>query len=93
MKKIFSIVSVAAVMVACNSNPQPGVGNANVISTPATGVTITDTTGLAEFQAWKAQKNYAAATTVVYVPVQKAASRSTRSTATSAKRKTNYGSA
>ena len=92
MKRILSIVGVTAVMAACNSNPQPGVGNTNVAAAPTSVVTLTDTTGLAEFQAWKAQKTYAAANTVVYVPVQKAATRSTRSTAT-AKRKTNYGSA
>lgn len=54
MKKALSVITIAAVMAACNSNPQPGIGNANV-----SAVKNIDTTGLAEYQAWKAAKEQA----------------------------------
>ena len=49
MKRILSVATIAVVMVACNPNPQPG--QVNVAPTTP----LTDTIGLAEYQAWKAQ--------------------------------------
>ena len=46
MKKSFYVVAIASVMVACKHNPQ-----ANQVQPVVTN----DTTGLAQFQAWKAQ--------------------------------------
>ena len=54
MKKTLSVITIAAVMAACNSNPQQGIGNANV-----SALKTSDTAGLAEYQAWKAQKDMA----------------------------------
>lgn len=54
MKQTLSVITIAAVMAACNSNPQQGIGNANV-----SAVKVSDTIGLAEYQAWKAQKDVA----------------------------------
>jgi hypothetical protein len=54
MKKTLSVVAIAAVMVACNSNPQQqGIGAA------ASVVSAADTAGLAEYKAWKTQKDLA----------------------------------
>jgi hypothetical protein len=52
MKKILTFISGAALLAACNSNPD----TAGVVKpTNAPGVTIlADTSGLSEFQAWKA---------------------------------------
>jgi len=52
MKKILSFISGAAILAACNTNP-----NTQAVVKPANapGVTIlADTSGLSEFQAWKA---------------------------------------
>jgi len=54
MKKALTVITIAAVMAACNSNPEPGVGHANVAA-----VKVSDTVGLAEYQVWKAQKEMA----------------------------------
>ena len=52
MKKTLSVFTIAAVMAACNSNPQKqGVG--------AAGVSAPDTAGLSEYKAWKTQKEMA----------------------------------
>ncbi|MFN2458216.1 MAG: glycine zipper domain-containing protein [Chitinophagaceae bacterium] len=48
MKKILPAFTIAAVMAACNSNSKTGAEDATVISS-------SDTVGLSEFQAWKAQ--------------------------------------
>src|SRR5215211_855662 len=54
MKRIFSIVAIASIMVACNSKPKVDATNtANPV------VVLADTTGLAEYQAWKAQNELA----------------------------------
>lgn len=55
MKTTLSVITIAAVMAACNNNPQQGIGSANV-----SNVKTTDTVGFAEYQAWKAQKDIAA---------------------------------
>lgn len=47
MKKILGIVTIATFMVACNQTPKVDVQSANT--------TLPDTTGLAAFQAWRAQ--------------------------------------
>ena len=54
MKKTLSVISIAAVMAACNSNPKEGIGSASVSTLKAA-----DTAGLAEYQAWKTQKDLA----------------------------------
>jgi hypothetical protein len=54
MKKTLSVITIAAVMAACNSNPQQEIGSATVST-----VKVADTVGLAEYQAWKAQKDMA----------------------------------
>jgi L-cysteine desulfidase len=54
MKKALSIITIAAVVVACNSNPQQEIGDANVSAMKAI-----DTVGLAEYHTWKAQKDMA----------------------------------
>ena len=51
MKKIFSVVAIAAVMASCTSNP-----NANITAAPAQAPAAVDTTGLSQFQAWKRQQ-------------------------------------
>lgn len=54
MKKTLSVITIAIAMAACNSNPQQPIGNANVAASK-----VSDTVGLAEYQAWKAQKDMA----------------------------------
>ena len=51
MKKTLSVFTIAAVMVACNSNPSQ--------QKVASAVPAADTAGLAEFKAWKTQKDLA----------------------------------
>src|SRR5688500_19242814 len=51
MKTLLSFITVAAVVTACNSNPQ----TKQETSPPAANIImLKDTAGLAEFQAWKA---------------------------------------
>lgn len=52
MKRIIPVVALAASMVACNTNP-------NVDSAQKTIPPTIDTTGYAQFQAWKAQNELA----------------------------------
>ena len=87
MKAILSVITMAAVMTACNSNPK--TGTENIASTGAV-IMLKDTSGLAEFQAWKAYQadksfsevNHDAVTAAV--PVRKyAAARPSRSKSTS----------
>lgn len=73
MKKTLFVVTIAAVMAACNSNPQQEMGNAHV-----SALKSADTIGLAEYQAWKSQKDLAefseykqAKNTVVYTAPRK----------------------
>jgi hypothetical protein len=90
MKRILSVVTIAAVMAAsCNSSPT-AIAPASTVTTPAQ-----DTTGLAAFQAWKSMNelaamnqqfnqptvSYASApqTRVVYVPQQSTVRRSSSS--------------
>ena len=54
MKRTLSVIAIAAVMAACNNNPQQGMGNANV-----SPLKSADTVGLAEYQSWKTQKDLA----------------------------------
>ena len=54
MKRIIPVVAVAAMMTACNSTPKPAT------TTDNSKVVYMDTTGLAQFQAWKAQNELAA---------------------------------
>lgn len=51
MKKTLSVITVAAVMAACGSNPSQ---KQSVATIPAV-----DTAGLAEYKSWKAQKDMA----------------------------------
>ena len=51
MKKTLSVVAIAAVMAACNSNPQQQGTTASVANA--------DTAGLAAYKAWKIQKDLA----------------------------------
>jgi hypothetical protein len=51
MKTVLSFITIAAVVTACNSNPQTTQQN---LPAASTGIMLKDTTGLAEFQAWKA---------------------------------------
>jgi hypothetical protein len=53
MKKLFSVIGVAAVMASCNTTPD--VASATTTQAPQQTVTPLDTAGLAQFQAWKAQ--------------------------------------
>lgn len=88
MKKILSAVTLAAVMASCTSNP-----DANVATAPQ--ATTVDTSGFAQFQAYKRQQellrlqegNIPAATTApaaaVAAPVAKAPVRSTSTTSSS----------
>lgn len=82
MKKTLSVIAIAAVMAACNNNPQQGIGNANVST-----LRSADTVGLAEFQAWKSQKDLAefseykqAKNTVVYTAPRKVSTTSNAGT-------------
>lgn len=52
MKKTLSVITIAAVMVACNSNPQQQPMG-------AAGISASDTAGLSEYKAWKTQKEIA----------------------------------
>lgn len=56
MKKAIFMFTVAAVMVACNSNPKTEV---KVASSADSVRLAADTAGLAQFQAWKAQNERA----------------------------------
>ena len=51
MKTVLSFITIAAVVTACNSNPKTGEEN---ISSTGTVITVKDTAGLADYQAWKA---------------------------------------
>lgn len=88
MKKMLSIVTIAAFAVACNTTPQTA---GQTTSTPY-AAPAPDTAGLAQFQQWKAQNELSTAaqynanapqpqtqTIVKYVPVKS----STRSTSRS----------
>ena len=102
MKRLLSIFTVVAVMAAsCKSNTKTDADNAGTNNTKPE--VYTDTTGLAQFQAWKAQheladpKEYnqstattqpATKTVVKYVPISTSKSRSTASRS----RSTNSGS-
>jgi hypothetical protein len=52
MKKFFTILSVAAVMTACNTNP----GTLPVTAAPAVQPATADTAGLAKYNEWKTQQ-------------------------------------
>jgi hypothetical protein len=52
MKRIFSVITIAAFMAGCNPSP-------NTTVAPATTSATTDTTGFTQFQAWKAQNELA----------------------------------
>ena len=54
MKRMIPVVAVAALMTACNSTPRP------TTTTDNSKVVYMDTTGLSQFQAWKAQNELAA---------------------------------
>lgn len=87
MKKILSAVSLAAFMVACNPTPS---------TTPApatTQATRTDTVGLAQYQAWKAQNELAPNTSPYGVTGQSVANPPvTRYTTTTTHRSTSRSS-
>jgi hypothetical protein len=51
MKTVLSFITIAAVVTACNSNPQT---TQQTIPAEGTVIMLKDTSGLAEFQAWKA---------------------------------------
>jgi hypothetical protein len=56
MKKIFSIITVTAMMVACNTKKDTAAEKAAIIAAYEDSVRKTvDTAGLSEFQNWKAQ--------------------------------------
>jgi hypothetical protein len=55
MKRILSVVTIAAVVTACN--PGPRTEDAEVMSSQKT--VLADTVGLAEYQSWKAQNELA----------------------------------
>ena len=65
MKKIFSIVAIAAVMVACNRNPAATV----------------DAIELAEFKAWKAENEKVAAATALVAASKSSATTARRTAA------------
>jgi hypothetical protein len=50
MKTVLSVITIAAIVTACNTNPK--TANENIPS--ANIIMLKDTSGLAEFQAWKA---------------------------------------
>lgn len=91
MKNLISVLAIASVMVACNTNP-----NVNTTQQKAIPTTV-DTTGYAQFQSWKAQNeltnttsNNAAATTptkthtktvVKYYPVKESMNSTSSGTA------------
>ena len=61
MKKFLSIFSIAAVMVACNSNPK--TTSADEARKVADSLRFAaDTAGLAQYQAWKSQNELVNAT-------------------------------
>jgi hypothetical protein len=76
MKQMLPFLSVVVLATACSSNPK--TDSQIVMAQPA--VVTADTTGLAQFQAWKAQQAVAAA------PVQKPARTSTAARKTVASR-------
>lgn len=94
MKKILSAVTIAAIMASCTSNP-----NANVTAAPQ--APVVDTTGLAQFQAFKRQQELlrlqeaniplAAPAAVAAAPVAKAPVRK-RSTSSTNSNNTTYES-
>ena len=59
MKTVLSFITIAAVVTACNSNPQT---TQQTLPAASTVIMLKDTTGLAEFQAWKAYQADKAAT-------------------------------
>ncbi|GAB4093664.1 glycine zipper 2TM domain-containing protein [Flaviaesturariibacter terrae] len=85
MKQIFSAITAAAFLVACNSAPTP-----TATTTTTTTTVAPDTSGFAQFQAWKAQSELsnpnanntavatapAASNTRSYAPVRRSSSSS-----------------
>jgi len=61
MKKILSIITVAAVMTACNSNSKTTEADveAKIAAYKDSMRMVADTAGLAQYQAWKAQNELA----------------------------------
>ncbi|MFN2459038.1 MAG: hypothetical protein ABR502_12635, partial [Chitinophagaceae bacterium] len=53
MKKFIPILSIAVAMAACNTTPESGTNTASPLEQPE--AITADTTGLSEFQQWKAQ--------------------------------------
>ncbi|MGN6163960.1 MAG: glycine zipper domain-containing protein [Flavisolibacter sp.] len=68
MKKLIPFFSVAVIMAACNSAPKANA-DAIVASASQQALTaVTDTVGLASYQAWKAQNELADATNYNQAP-------------------------
>jgi hypothetical protein len=59
MKKLIPIFSLAVIMAACNSVPKTNTDTMIAGTTQQAPVTAVDTTGLASYQAWKAQNELA----------------------------------
>lgn len=62
MKKFIPIFSLAALMVACNSNPETTAATSTAPQVQQVPAYNPDTAGLAQFQQWKATNELAAVT-------------------------------
>ncbi len=82
MKKFLSVVTVAALMAACNTNKDANADKAAIIAAYQDSVKkVADTAGLAEFQNWKSQNELASveqynAARIAAAPVAQKAMRS-----------------
>ena len=56
MKKVLPILGITVLMAACNTTPELNQGTAQAVQTT---IAQQDTTGMAEFNAWKAQNELA----------------------------------
>lgn len=80
MKKVLSVFTIAAFMVACN----PKTANE-----PAVVMNAADTVGFAQFQAWKAEKEHAEYNAYMNQQNAKATTSTARRTSTATKRVSN----
>jgi outer membrane biogenesis lipoprotein LolB len=96
MKQLFSILTAAVVMTACNSNSKTNAENVSLAAYKDSVRLAADTAGLAHYQAWKAQHELANASEynsryVTIAPAEKTA-RVSAARKTSKSKSVNYKS-
>jgi outer membrane lipoprotein SlyB len=73
MKKLIPFLSFAIFAVACNSAPKPGEDTTSANNQQSNSAMTSDTTGLSQFQSWKAQHELASTNTIQQAEAQQSA--------------------